>query len=229
MENAICRPTESDFRLIETFRFDPGTGFHDLSRHLHRMEQSAAVFDIAFDRRGIEAELAAFNAEETMRCRLTLDSQGQSAITSAPLGKPLQSWAVTVSPVRLKSNDPWLRHKTTRREVYDSARRDMPAGIDELLFLNERDEICEGTITNVFATLRDGSCVTPPLTSGCLPGILRQSLLDENRVREQAVTMSDLRDAHSISVGNSLRGEIAVDYFDPCDPPPAAQPLDPIP
>jgi 4-amino-4-deoxychorismate lyase len=52
-------------------------------------------------------------------------------------------------------------------------RASLPKGFDEWLFCNERDEICEGTITNFFVTGSDGKPVIPPVRSGVLPDIFR--------------------------------------------------------
>ncbi len=76
-----------------------------------------------------------------------------------------------------------------------------------MIFLNERDEVCEGTITNVFFDLGDGLC-TPPLTCGCLPGVLRADMLATGQAREAVLTAADLPRAQ-LRVGNSLRGLIA--------------------
>ena len=208
MESPFREPVPDGTRLIETFRFEPESGFHDLPRHLQRLERSAASFGYPFDREGIIAELAEFNADQPMRCRLTLGADGGRDFTSAPLGATAARWIVAIAGTRLQSDDAWLVHKTTQRAVYDRARADLPDEVDEWLFLNERDELCEGTITNVFVTLKNGERVTPPLGSGCLPGVLRQRLLEQGDVREQVVTLQDLQRAQSITVGNSLRGEI---------------------
>jgi 4-amino-4-deoxychorismate lyase len=100
-----------------------------------------------------------------------------------------------------------LQHKTTRRVVYDTARASLPDGIDELLFLNEREELCEGTITNLFIEMPDGRRLTPPVSCGLLPGILREQLLEEGWA-EAVLTMNDLKSAKAIFMGNSLRGLI---------------------
>ncbi len=218
MESPFRKPVEPDFRLIETFRLDPETGPHDLSRHLRRMERSASAFGIEFDRCATEAEINKIEAPEALRVRLTLDVDGQTEFTTAVLGSTKEPWTVQIAQPRLQSDDVWLQHKTTRRAIYDQVRADLPQGVDELLFLNERDEVCEGTITNLFLKLRTGPVVTPPLSSGCLPGVLRQRLLDKHRVSERVVTLNDLRHAQWITVGNSLRGEIDVIYQDPRDP-----------
>ncbi|WP_164658274.1 aminotransferase class IV family protein [Tropicibacter sp. Alg240-R139] len=218
MESPLRKPVAPDFHLIETFRIEPETGPHDLSRHLRRMERSARAFQIPFDRRGTEAEVQKINAPEALRARLTLDAKGQIQITTTPLGATPSRWTVQIAQERLQSDDVWLQHKTTCRALYDQARASLPQGVDELLFLNERDEVCEGTITNLFVKLHNGPAVTPPLRSGCLPGVLRQRLLDTKRVVERVVTLQDLRHAQWITVGNSLRGEISVDYKGPRGP-----------
>lgn len=218
MESPLRPPAEPDFRLIETFRVDPETGPHDLGRHLRRMERSARAFGIPFDRRATEKKVRAIDADATLRCRLTLDAAGALEWVAVPLLATRGRWTVRIAEQRLNSDDIWLRHKTTRRELYDTARAEMPDGVDELLFLNERDEVCEGTITNLFVRLHNGASVTPPLSSGCLPGVFRQRMLDKNKVTEQMVTLRDLRHAQRIFLGNSLRGEIGVDYHGPSGP-----------
>src|SRR5437016_9453636 len=51
-------------------------------------------------------------------------------------------------------------------------------GFDEVILLNERGEVAECTSANLF--IANGSHVyTPPLSSGCLPGITREVVLGE--------------------------------------------------
>ena len=94
--------------------------------------------------------------------------QSETLVDTKPVRK------IAIAEQKLSSSDPWLRHKTTQRRMYDEARSSLPKGLDELLFVNEKGEVCEGTITNVFVQLLDGNWITPTLKSGCLPGILRQ-------------------------------------------------------
>src|SRR5581483_3643612 len=72
-------------------------------------------------------------------------------------------------------------------------------GFDEVLLLNERGEASECTSANVFAVFENTAC-TPPLSSGCLPGVTRALLLSEVklpgiRVCEKPLTPSDLEQA----------------------------------
>lgn len=50
------------------------------------------------------------------------------------------------------------------------------AGADEALFPNTRDELCEATWANVFI-YHMGKLITPPLDSGCLPGVTRETVI----------------------------------------------------
>ena len=86
---------------------------------------------------------------------------------------------------------------------------DAPAELacDEVLFLNERGEITEGSRTNVFARI-DGKLLTPPLSAGVLDGCLRRALIEEGRCVEATLMPEDLEGAEKVFLGNSLRGLI---------------------
>ncbi|MEQ3680271.1 aminotransferase class IV family protein [Pseudophaeobacter sp.] len=220
MESAFCPADvlaalkeDASFRLIETFGHYPGQGAIRQNLHLARMAASARAFSIGFDRQRAELQIAALADHRTaLRCRLTLAMDGSLALESAAMPPSPAQWRFAIAASTLRSDDVFLRHKTTCRELYDRVRQEMPRGLDELVFLNERGEICEGTITNLFVTLRSGRRVTPPLSSGVLPGVLRQDLLHRGQVVEQVVTLGDLRQAQAVTLGNSLRGEIPAAY-----------------
>ena len=210
MESALYPPDEPGFALIETFGFHPGEGFRRLDRHLARMARSAQTFGIRFDEAAARGALVDVTGE-ALRCRLTLDHEGAFRLTTAPLGTAPQDWVLAIAEHRLDPEDDFLRHKTTRRALYDQARAGLPDDVDELVFLNTRGEICEGTITSFFAEI-DGEWLTPPVSSGLLPGVLRAELLEAGRVRE-AVLTPDMAFT-GVAVGNSLRGWIGARWRD---------------
>lgn len=206
MESAFCEPVPEGTCLIETFGWTPVGGFQRLERHLARMARSAAVFGFDFDEAAARAAIRV-SGNAALRCRLTLGREG-FAFTSAVMAPIAGRWRVAIAPQRVSAGDPWLRHKTTQRALYDQARAGLPDAIDEWLFLNERGALCEGTITNLFVTLADGRMLTPPVACGLLPGILRESLIAAGAVEEQVIDMDVLRAARQIHMGNSLRGLI---------------------
>lgn len=205
MESTLRAGLPSDARLIETFRWEPEAGFINLDRHLERMARSAEA--LGFDYEDLWAlYVIQARGDVALRCRLTLGPEGFDFET-APLGETPVLWRVSISDVRLNSSDGLLAHKTTRRGLYDQAREKRPLGSDEALLMNERAELCEGTITNLFVTMSDGRVLTPPLSAGLLPGIQRAIML-ENGAIEATLTPDMLTNAQAIHIGNSLRGLI---------------------
>lgn len=206
MESAFRDP---ELKLIETFGWD-GACFPRLALHRARIAASAHALGFALDPAEFDAVLPACPGTTPLRLRLTLDRAGRLELTTAPLLPAARLWRVALAETRLRSDDPRLGHKTTDRALYDKTRTALPADVDELLFLNERGEAAEGTITNLFFDLGQG-LMTPPLRSGCLPGCLRAELLATGQVGEGVLQADDLRHAQ-LWVGNSLRGLIAAEF-----------------
>ncbi|WP_299077228.1 aminotransferase class IV family protein [uncultured Ruegeria sp.] len=211
MEGPLCAPVESDFRLIETLAHRPDQGLVRRDRHLRRMARTAAALGLPFIVDEALEALADVPNEVPLRCRLTMDISGKFELTTAPLANNPPHWRLALADTRLNASDLWLRYKTTRRSVYDTARAAMADDIDELLFLNEHDELCEGTITNLFVVMQDGERLTPALSCGLLPGILREELLEGHEFTESKLTLTDLQNAQTVYMGNSLRGLIPVE------------------
>ena len=186
--------------LIETLRFE--NGFVRLEAHLARMRASAAALGLAFDpakaRTALEAAVA--GKDDAQRVRLSLDEAGTHRATAHDLPSNPDHWTYTLSPIRAQSGDTLLCHKTSWRELYNA-----PHPGDEIVFQNERGEITEGARSNVFVKGGD-MLLTPPLSCGVLPGILRAELLASGRAREAVLTPDDLDG--EVYFGNSLRGLI---------------------
>ena len=205
---------QTGFSLIETMRWEPGDGLLRRELHMARLTSSARTLGFTFSAHEIAASLDAAleNHASAMRVRLELERDGRVACTTQPF-TPLASnsvWQVRIAAARLDSADALLRHKTSRRAIYQQARSEFSSQeADEVLLLNERDEVCEGTITSLFVETQDGALVTPALTCGLLDGVLRKELLMQGKVREAVLSVADLLPARRIFVGNALRGLVA--------------------
>ena len=201
----------ADFSLIETLRFEPGAGFIRLRLHLARLERSARRLGFpAAERVTAALEGAVAGAIGPQRVRLTFDRAGRIAITRAdfvPLAEGTV-WRLRVAQTRLQSGDTLLRAKTTLMAVYKRARAEFSSTeADEVLLLNERDEVCEGTITSVFVDDGSGLLRTPPIACGLLAGVLRNELICARKARTTRLSLADLANG-KLLVGNSLRGLI---------------------
>jgi para-aminobenzoate synthetase/4-amino-4-deoxychorismate lyase len=208
------------FELIETLLHEAGSGFWLLEGHVQRLKASAAYFGYAFDEakvRGALDQAVAGRASERLRVRLLLAEDGTISVTVAeqPAQAPGAVMRYVISDTRLDSTNAFLFHKTTRRELYDREWQHYAETrkTDEVLYLNERGELAEGSRTNVFVE-RDGMLLTPPLASGLLPGVLRSELVASGKAREAVLTLDDLANADAVYVGNSVRGLVRAEPVD---------------
>ncbi|MCP8882933.1 aminodeoxychorismate synthase component I [Devosia sp. XJ19-1] len=202
--------------LIETFKWTPDGGFDFEARHLDRLEASARYFMLEMTRAGAAEVLAAASRDWTgpMRVRLTLSDAG-FVLTAVPLPPSPESFRFGIAEEKLDAGSVWLAHKTTNRAFYDNPRQVAhdERGLDELVFRNTRGELTEGSFTNLFIE-RNGRLLTPPLSSGLLPGTLRAELIATGKADEQVLTLADLAGAEAIWLGNSVRGLVRAQWID---------------
>jgi len=204
----------NEFTLFETIRASREHGCRHLEQHLDRLATSCAWFGFAFDRGA--AHIALLEASEGLpsdalfRLRLAVSHTGDLTLTSgelAPLHEPV---ALLLATEPMHSGDIFLRHKTSIRSRYDAAWKAAEAqGAFDALFFNERDELTEGGRSSVF--LRFGEeWLTPPLSAGVLPGVMRGVLLAAPawNAREATITREMLGQADDIVVCNALRGPL---------------------
>ena len=192
--------------LIETMRCEDGVIVHR-ELHLARLAASAAFLSVQFDAATVNPLLdtAARDLQGAHRVRLLVAASGAVAVQVSPLPLPppeVVNVALVALPVA--TTDWRLRHKTGDRAFYDDARR--ASGRFEVVFVRPDGFLTEGSFTSLFVP-RDGRLLTPPLSDGLLPGVLRAALLNDGRAVEARLTLADLEDGFFI--GNSLRGLMA--------------------
>lgn len=193
---------DPDLRLIETALWD-GATCPRLAGHLARLSRGARALGWRCDADAARTALTG-PVGQPARLRLTLDRDGRIAVTQAALPPSPPLWHLALAGARLDADDPWLRLKTTRRAQYDAARAALPPGIHEAIFLNQRGQVCDGSITTLFFDRGEG-LRTPPLAAGLLDGVLRAELLAQGACHEEALAARDLPQVR-LWVGNALRG-----------------------
>lgn len=216
----------SPYALIETMRWQTGDGYYLLENHLARLDASAQHFGVACDldsvRKALNALVNEF-ADKPTRVRLLLDPSGEITLTHVPASVPKPGDCLTYvfSDEPVDSRDLYRYHKTTNRELLDAehARLTAAAGCDEVLFLNEKGEVTEGSRSNLFVELA-GRLVTPPVSCGLLDGTLRRSLMDapDSDIVEQVLMPSDLEKAQCVYLGNSVMGLVEARAHTPLKP-----------
>ena len=226
----ILRQPDPQFHLFETMGIVNGE-IPRLSRHLCRLANSAQYWSFDFDNEAAERYLEdvvkqVVNGHEndvqsasTFRLRLQLDRHGAlshrvEAIELSPMESPQSKEALhadefpvvelTLVRTAISAEDTFLTHKTSRREAYDRAVKEVPVGCEPLMF-NTLGNVTESAIANIVYQM-NGELFTPPLTDGLLPGVLRDELLDKGVINERTLPVVDLKSVEAFWLINSLRG-----------------------
>lgn len=202
--------TPANFSLIETFKLSKN-GFLRLPLHIARLNNSANQLGFKLDVPKLLSELHCLKiSQENQRVRIQLHPSGKYQIQTFAYSQTNKTYRLAIARKKLFSGNFVLQHKTTKRDVYESARGEYPTDqIDEVLLTNQRGEVCEGTFTNLFIRKKaENILLTPSLKCGLLAGVLRQELLGTGKAIEAIITKQDLLECEEIYVGNSLRGLI---------------------
>ena len=198
--------------VFTTLLWDQSKGFRFLLRHLRRLRQSCLWLCREFPLEDIITQLKKqrnlHKSSPFARVRITINEHSQVAINFTTIDSP--KWdqlRVAISTTKLSSKNPFHFHKTSSRPLHDEAfAKAHQQGLDEALFFNEKDELCEACISSVFIFTENNQWLTPKISSGLLAGICRRLAIDSKEVTEVIVTRNDLLKAKAIYLGNSLRG-----------------------
>jgi len=210
MENPVHPDWPDGLELFETMGFFPGEGVRYFSLHLDRLCASCRAFNVPFDRAVLQRAVRDALGDTAVRMRLSLGMDGTHRVDTFEMPQTVARWRLGLADARIEAGEVWRRHKTTHRALYDAARAALPPGTDEVLFLNQAGDCAEGTITNLFVDPGAGALLTPPLSAGVLPGVLRRHLIDSGQARVARVTLPSLKDASGVFMGNALRGLMPV-------------------
>ena len=207
--------------VFETLKATPEGAFA-LTRHLRRLRASARALrlpepDDAVVREAVAAVLRDGVMGGLGRLRITYTAgpaplgsdRGDAVPTLAVALAPAAAWPDTTTAVTV----PWPRNErsplagvksTSYAENVVALHRAHELGASEAILANTRGELCEGTGTNVLVVL-DGRVLTPPLSSGCLPGITRELVVEWFDVAEATMPFEVLQHADEVLLTSSTR------------------------
>jgi para-aminobenzoate synthetase/4-amino-4-deoxychorismate lyase len=200
-----------EFALLEAILWD--NGYRQLDKHLSRLAHSAVYFAYPYDHEQVITLLmqqsAGLVVGQRYKVRLTVDHTGTVRCESLPIEQEpsRRKTTIIVSRARTHTSNPFLYHKTTHRVFYDEAyRQAVQEGHTDIIFLNERGEITEGAISNIFIE-KNHHLLTPPLHCGLLNGVYRQYILEERPdTREEVLSLKDVQQADRIFLCNAIKG-----------------------
>jgi para-aminobenzoate synthetase/4-amino-4-deoxychorismate lyase len=225
---AFLSDLPSGVGLFETIRFNAQEGIGRVAHyreHLARLSHSAKVLGIPLNMNEacalLEQTALALDVNTVYRVRLDLGRLGELSISSAILDDLPSSvqvfWAHQILEgvpysLKMQSTNPLLLHKNTQRKVYDLAwQKAVSLGGFDALFMNERGALTEGGRTSIFVRPPNSDeWLTPPLSAGVLPGVMRAAILRDPslKAREANLTIEDVISANEIMLSNALRGMI---------------------
>ena len=176
-------------------------------KHVARMLDSADYFNIPLTKEDLEEYLDQISSRvhTPQRTRVLLDQHGNldSESISFALLENNQPLKVSLAREPIDSSNIFLFHKTTRRDVYESAQRGFE-DLDDVLLYNENGELTEFTIGNLVVEL-EGQFFTPPVACGVLAGTFRAYLLETGQIVERVISVQQLSSYTKIFRVNSLR------------------------
>lgn len=121
-----------------------------------------------------------------------------------------KGFVLDISPVKRNETSSLVYYKTMNYgDCILEKRNAVAAGVDERLFLNTKDQICEGTVSNIFF-VKQGKLYTPEIRCGLLPGILREYICETQHVEETTIYPENLKAYEECFVTNSLMGIMPV-------------------
>ncbi|QWE21319.1 bifunctional chorismate-binding protein/class IV aminotransferase [Polynucleobacter sp. AP-Kolm-20A-A1] len=225
IKSAFLMDLPSATGLFETIAIVNGEP-QRLHAHLARMRASANALGIPFDWAAAQNLVldtcAQLEKKHLHRLRLDLLVNGDYSISTGildPISEPAKIfWAKDIlsANTEMFSGDPLLRHKVSTRNIYDLAWQEASKlGGFDALFTNEQGFVTEGGRTSIFIKSKNSQeWLTPPISAGLLPGVMRATLLADPSMnaREANLTIEDVSMADEIILCNALRGAIKAHF-----------------
>ncbi|MFD4820806.1 aminodeoxychorismate synthase component I [Peribacillus butanolivorans] len=201
------RPT---YQLLESIKLEDGQYFL-LDEHIDRMMQSAGYFDYQFSETELRNKLQKYadsHYDSMQKVRVLLFENGDFEVSGQIIKTMEAEISAIIAESPISTENPFLYHKTTNREVYEKFQTRHPEFYDVLLW-NEQGYITEFTNGNVVVKI-NGDLFTPPVESGLLAGTFRQELLRKKEIKEKLITKADLHNAEEVWFINSVRRGLKV-------------------
>lgn len=199
------------FSLVESMLFN--NNIQNFDKHLTRLKNTADHLLFECNLEQINNRVLQYVKDEklsdTCKLRLELDYQHNLLIEHSTIVKAKQPIRVGLLKHKIDTSHFMFKYKTTSPltrglyiELHNKYTNDE---VDELIFINQNNEITESRFFNVIIEYQ-GRLITSPLNCGLLPGIFRQTMIDNHKLIEDIITPNMLKAATRIYLCNDVRG-----------------------
>jgi branched-chain amino acid aminotransferase len=201
----------------------------DLEKHYSRLCKDAEKIGAeAPSKELIESvleQLMERNSLNEGRCRLRVSifmlagGQCRVVVNATELPQRDEFSKVFMVPYQVNEFSPLTGVKSSSYAANNLALKEaITSGGDEAMMMNTRGHLCEGTTSNIFL-VKDGELYTPPLSSGCLPGVTRDTVLEIAReigviYHMRDLTLDDVSQSDEAFLTSSLREIQSIAEFD---------------
>lgn len=184
----LCDEEKARRRLLELIE---ANGAYQASLRIYVVRNDGSAFGAPCERRSDFIAVTADLKDWGSGMKLAYVPQARHA-ASPFAGAKILSWAMNLT---------WVEEAQSK-------------GFDEVILLNERGEVAECTSANIFIA-RGNQVFTPPISSGCLPGVTRDLLLSEIhvpgiQVSEKVLMPADLENADEVFITSTTREVLPV-------------------
>ena len=201
------------FELIETMLYENGNIFL-FDYHLKRLKETAEHFLFYYDEKmildSISIALKNMDVNKLYRLKLLLSKWGNINIDTIEIIRGHRLNKVLLSNTRTDSKNKSQYFKTTDREVYNKDYNSSKNIFIDLIYLNEKENISEGAISNILI-MKNGKYYTPPIEDGILNGCYREYLLNTRKdIEVKSIGLDELLAAEKLILINSVRKEMEI-------------------
>ncbi|RTK96065.1 MAG: chloroperoxidase, partial [Neisseriaceae bacterium] len=205
---------KTKFGIVESMLFKDNN-IQNIDKHLNRLKNTADHLLFECNLEQINNRVLQYIKNEklsdTCKLRLELDYQHNLLIEHCAIAKAKQPIRVGLLKHKIDTSHFMFKYKTTSpltrglyTELHNKYTNDE---VDEIIFVNQNNEITESRFFNIIIEYQ-GRLITPPLSCGLLPGIFRQTMIDNDELVEEIITPNMLKSATRLYLCNYVRGLI---------------------
>lgn len=203
---------EGIFETIKTVDSKPWA----FSRHMRRAVSSAALAGVTIPkeedlRTGVELLLSE-QIHDRGLLRLSFSNNGNWVAVHLAYPELVGAAKLVVHSQRIPSAGSQVKKfpYDHRLSILKSAQS---MGFDEAVVLNENNKISEAAVSNLLMKI-NGQWITPPLTDGALPGVVRALVLENCDVSVRSIDIAEMHEIESAFLIGSLRVAQSIDSID---------------